>query len=116
MSDERKKGEVDGPLFTAPVPGSELAQRLNARRRIGLADPDWSVSTDDRQYKTAVLGAVHAALDDPTFAARRGISSTERAARHLAILEREELDPFKRGPLAEVFDRLAKQLYGEVGS
>lgn len=109
----REESEVGGPLFTAPVSGSDLAQRLDARRRIGLGDPDWSISTDDREYKKAVLEAVYAALDDPTFGARRGISLTERAATHIVILEREDLDPLKRGPLTEKLDRLAKQLYGD---
>lgn len=113
MSKEREQGGVGGPLFTAPVPGSDLAKRLDARRRIGLGDPDWSVSTEDREYATEVLEAVQAALDDPTFGARRGVSLTEKAARHIVILEREALDPFKRGSLTEVFDRLAKGLYGD---
>lgn len=113
MGEERDEGGISGPLVTAPVRGSDLAQRLDARRRIGLADPDWSLSPDDREHKAETLGAANAALDDPTFGARRGISITERAARHLEIVQREEMNPFRREQLTAKRDRLSKQLYGD---
>lgn len=102
----------DARPITVPVPGSDLARRLDARRRAGLADPDWTLSRAQRENGAELLGAVRAALHDPYFGAKRGIGLTERAARRLVLLEHMGWSPFGRDRLIQERDRLSRSLYG----
>lgn len=103
-----------GPPISVPVPGSDLARRLDARRRAGLQDPVWTLTAEERREGTELLGAIRAALDDPTFGSRKDGSRTAVDAERLKIVRKAGLDPHDRPTLTGELHRLARILYGDI--
>lgn len=99
--------------ISAPLPESELARCLDARRRAGLGDPDWSLSTSERVQKMALLGAIQTALDDETVGADKHGKRSSAAKGKMRLLNQAQLVPSDRGRLTAARNELARDLYGD---
>lgn len=95
----------------APVPGSALAAQVDARRRAGLADPDWTLSLGERAHMSALLSAASKVLDELTMSQIQARSP--RITRHHDLLAQAGIDPYDQTTLLEMRGRLSRTLLGE---
>lgn len=101
------------PVVTAPRPGSDLAARLDARRRAGLRDPDWTLSATERADGWQLLDAVSAAPDDPRLVTDPDTNGNAVTHRRMLALDSAGLNPTDTNALKAVRSRLVQSLTGD---
>lgn len=109
--------EIDEPCRSGPatvaLPGSGLAGRLDARRRAGLSDPDWTLTLTERVHRMALVDAIRAALDDPNLGGNGRGKITDRGEARRSLLADAGLHPCDVQGLTAELRRLVRQLYGD---